>query len=139
MKQIFKIGTKQFFTYTTYTVSAFFKKNVKVQKYWVVRNVKYIYANNEQEAKEKYKKYFFKEYKRITYVYSDWYSASEGVDFMMNENRINIISTKIVSIDNECFENYDELKENMLAEDFKDWWFCNSKCNQNQKEQEQTK
>ena len=80
-------------------------------------NVKYIYANNEQEAKEKYKKYFFKEYKRITYGHSNWYSVSEGVDFMINENRIDIISTEIVFINNECYENYEYLKENMSSND----------------------
>lgn len=31
----------------------FFQK--KAEEHWVIRNVKYIYANNEDEAKEKYK------------------------------------------------------------------------------------
>ena len=49
MKEIYEIGTVQYFTYTSFSFSK------KAEEHWVIRNVKYIYANNEDEAKEKYK------------------------------------------------------------------------------------
>lgn len=128
MKQIFKIGTIQYFTYT---VPAFFKKNFKITKHWVIRNVKYIYANNEEEAKEKYKDWFFIEYTKITHGWGSWDSESDGVDIFMNECWIDIKSTEIVAIDNKYLGiNYEKLKNNMQAENFKEWWFDNGRCNQ---------
>ena len=120
MKKIYKIGTEQDFTYT---IPAFFKKNVKVENHWVVRNVKYIYAENQDEAVEKYKNWFFKQHKGITYGWSDWYSRSKGANVMMDEKLIDIISTQIVVSDDNIDINYTELKENMQAEDFREWWF----------------
>lgn len=128
MKQIYEIGTAQYFTYT---IPAFFKKNIKVREHWVIRNVKYIYANNEEEAKVKYKNWFFEEYTKITHGWGNWYLESDGVDIMMNEKWIDITSTEIVVIDNKYLNiNYEKIKKNMQAEDFKEWWFDNGKCNQ---------
>ena len=122
MKKIYKIGTKQNFTYATIK---FFKKVIKTEEHWIVRNVKYIYADNKEEAKEKYEKWFFYEPKEIISGWANWYWKSEGASVMMNENRINITSTKIVSIDAEEDINasFDILRENMQAENFKEWWF----------------
>ena len=129
MKQIFEIGTAQYFTHT---IPALFKKNIKVEEHWVIRNVKYIYANNEEEAKEKYNNWFFKEYKAITHGWGDWYLTSNGVDpFYMHESNIEITETKIVAIDNKQLNvNFDKLKEDMQVEDFKEWWFDNGRCGQ---------
>ena len=55
MKKIYKIGTKQEFTYTS--IFNLFKK--KINEYWVIRNVKYVYAENELEAKTLYQNWFF--------------------------------------------------------------------------------
>ena len=128
MKQIFEIGTAQYFTYT---IPAFFKKNIKTENHWVIRNVKYIYANSEEEAKEKYKNWFFQEYKKIFQGWGNWYLTSDGVDlWSMDDNHVNIIETKIVAIDNKYLNvKYENLKENMQVEDFKEWWFDNGRCN----------
>lgn len=124
MKKIYRIGTKQDFTY----------KNSKLHKlifefkdgdYYVVRNVKYIYANNREEAKEKYEKWFFRKDEYITVGWGDWYMWSDGADCMMSEKCINITSTKIVSIneDEDVNVNIETLKKSMQAENFKEWWF----------------
>lgn len=122
MKKIYKIGTKQDFTYATIKL---FKKVIKTEEHWIVRNVKYIYADNKEEAKEKYEKWFFYEPKKIISGWGDWYWQSEDASVVMNENRINITSTKIVTIDVEEDINasFDILRENMQAENFKEWWF----------------
>lgn len=122
MKKIYKIGTKQDFTYATIK---FFKKVIKTEEHWIVRNVKYIYADNKEEAKEKYEKWFFYEPKEIISGWGNWYWKSEGASVMMNENRINITSTKIVVVNAEEDVNvsFDILRENMQAENFKEWWF----------------
>lgn len=128
MKQIYKIGTLQYFTYT---IPSFFKKNRKVQEYWVVRNVWFIYANSEDEAKEKYKDTVFYTPKEITLWWGDWYGTSDGVNIHMKENWIDITSTDVLVINYDNRDvKYDKLKEHMLAEDFRDWWFDNGRCNQ---------
>lgn len=129
MKQIFEIGTAQYFTYT---IPAFFKKNIKTENHWVIRNVKYIYANSEEEAKEKYKNWFFQEYEKIFQGWGNWYLTSDGVDlWSMDDNHVDITETKIVAIDNKYLNiKYETLKENMQVEDFKEWWFDNGRCNQ---------
>ena len=129
IKKIFEIGTTQYFIYKT-PFFLFFnekaKNRIMEKEHWVIRNVKYIYANTEEEAKEKYRKWFFKEYKKITRECLDWFLWSDGVDIMMNESLIDITFTDIVSIDNEYLNvNYEKLKDNMQAENFKEWWFDN--------------
>ena len=121
MKKIYKIGTKQEFTYTTLK---FFKKKIKTEECWIIRNVKYIYADNQEDAKEKYMKWFFKEYKSIK-GWGSWYLESDNVDIWMDENRANITSTVLVLIDNDknIDASYEDLKENMQVENFKEWWF----------------
>lgn len=122
MKKIYKIGTKQDFTYA---IIKFFKKVIKTEEHWVVRNVKYIYANDKEEAREKYERWFFREHKAITKGWGDWYLESDGASVMMNESCINITSTKIVLIDEDkdININLETLKEHMQAENFKEWWF----------------
>lgn len=120
MKKIYKIGTKQNFTYTTFK---FFKK-IK-EECWIIRNVKYIYSDNQEDAKEKYMKWFFKEYESIK-GWRDWYLESDNVDILdMDINRTNITSTIPVLIDDDkdIDVNYEKLKENMQVENFKEWWF----------------
>lgn len=127
MKRIYEVGTIQYFTYT---IPAFFKRNRRVEDHWVIRNVKCIYADNEEEARKKYKKWFYKEYNKVTYGWRDWYLESPDTDIDMEEKWIDITSTEIIILDNQYFSrNFDVLKENMQAEDFKEWWFDNGKCN----------
>ena len=131
MKQIYKIGTVQYFTYTIPPVFRFSKKPPEITKHWVIRNAKYIYANNEEEAKEKYKNWFFKEYTEITHGWGNWYSESNGTYITMEEDWIDITSTEIIIIDDKNINvNYEKLKENMQADNFKEWWFDNGRCNQ---------
>lgn len=122
MKKIYTIGTRQNFTYT---ILNFFKKNIKTKEHWIIRNVKYIYANNKEEAVEKYERWFFREYEEITKGWGNWYMESDDISVMMNENRINITSTEIVLIDEDkdIDINLEILKEHMQAENFKEWWF----------------
>lgn len=56
--------------------------------------------------------------------WDDWDARSNGVSVMMNENRINITSNTIVLIDEgeDIDVNIEILKENMQAENFKEWW-----------------
>lgn len=120
MKQIFEIGTAQYFTYMNLS----FFRNSSKSEHWVIRNVKYIYANNEEEAKEKYRNWFFVNYKEITSGYGNWYLASDGVNIMMNEKWIDITSTKIIAVNNKFFNaSLKKLQKNMQAENFKEWWF----------------
>lgn len=127
MKRIYEVGTIQYFTYT---IPALFKRNRIVEDHWVIRNVKCIYADNEEEAREKYKKWFYKEHSKVTYGWRDWYLESPDTDIDMEEEWIDITSTEIIVLDNQCFSrNFDVLKENMQAEDFKEWWFDNGRCN----------
>lgn len=125
MKKIYRIGTKQEFTYKNHFL---FKKFDKFEEHWVVRNVKYIYANNKEEAADKYEEWFFRKYKSIISDWGNWYSCSDGVDIMMDENSIDITSTSIVAIDAEkdINVNLETLKENMQAENFREWWFDGS-------------
>lgn len=124
MKQLYKIGTKQEFTYATLR---FFKKNIKTEEGWVVRNVKYVYANSPEEAKEKYLNWFFKEYRGIIKGWRNWYCGSDNLNLFMEDKYIDITSTKTVLIDAEkdIDVNYETLRENMQAENFKEWWFDN--------------
>lgn len=125
MKKIYKIGTKQDFTYT---ILSLFKKKVKTEEHWVVRNVKYIYASDIEEARDKYERWFFKEYEAITRGWGNWYCQTDGVSaVMMDEKHIDITSTKIVYIDEnkDIDVNLETLKEHMQAENFKEWWFDN--------------
>ena len=126
MKKIYTVGTRQNFTYVTIR---FFKKNIKTEEHWVIRNVKYIYANNEEEAVEKYERWFFKKYKEVTRGWSDWFWESDGVSIYMNESHINIKSTEIVIIgkDEDIDVNLETLREHMQAENFKEWWFDGQK------------
>lgn len=120
MKKIYQIGTKQEFTYT----SAFLFFKGKTEEYWVIRNVKYIYAEDELEAKSLYKNWFFYEYKTIVRGWGNWHLCSDGVSVQMNEGCIDITSTEIVSlIDENIVVNLEELKKDMHAENFKEWWF----------------
>lgn len=97
MKKIYKIGTKQEFIYTTLK---FFGKKIKTEKCWIIRNVKYIYANNQEDAKEIYMKWFFKEYKSIK-GRDNWYLESDNVNIWMDEDSADITSTTVVLIDND--------------------------------------
>lgn len=126
MKQIYEIGTAQYFTHT---IPTFFKKNRKAEEHWVIRNVKYIYANSEEEAKEKYGRWFFIEYATIIGGWGNWYTTSDGVNiFSMSDRNIEITETKIVVLDNKYLNvKYETLKENMQVEDFKEWWFDNER------------
>lgn len=122
MKRIYKIGTKQNFTYTT---CKFFKKKIKTEECWIIRNVKYIYADNQEDAREKYIKWFFKEYESVS-GWRDWYLESNNVDILsMDLNRTSITSTVPILIDDEkdIDVDYKKLKENMQAENFREWWF----------------
>ena len=123
MKQVFEVGTAQYFTYS---FPSLFKRNRKITENWVIRNVKYIYAGNEEGAKEKYKNWFFKEYKQITHGWGNWYLTSDKVDMLMSESLINITSTEIVVLDNKYINaSYEDYRKNMQADDFKEWWFDN--------------
>lgn len=121
MKKIYKIGTKQEFIYAPYKL---FGKKINPEKHWVIRNVKYIYANNKEEAKAKYEKGFFIEYPSIMNRWGNWYLESKGISIFMREKHIDITSTKIVLIDEDkdIDVNLKTLVENMLAEDFKEWF-----------------
>ena len=124
MKKIYTIGTKQEFTYVPLRL---FKKNIVTEEHWLIRNVKYIYAENELEAKEKYKNWFFKKHEAITHGWGNWYSYSAGVDIMMEESYIDIVSTTLVLIDKDININYETLRTDMQAENFREWWFSEVK------------
>lgn len=66
MKKIYSVWTVQFFSYTIY--QGIFRKNKepKVKSCWVLRNRKFIYAENEKAAEEKYSAWFKKTYIGVT-------------------------------------------------------------------------
>ena len=121
MKQLYEVGTVQYFTYKSIN-RRFFKKINKTENHWVLRNVRYVYANNEDEAKDKDNKNFYKERKEVIRGWSDWKVCSNGATPLMKEDMINIIDTKVVA-SNKFNVSVNCLKDNMTASDYRDWWF----------------
>lgn len=66
MKKLYSVRTAQFFSYTTYPGIFSKNKEPKVEKYWVLRNKKFIYAESEKVAEEKYSEWFKKTYIGVT-------------------------------------------------------------------------
>lgn len=51
MKKLYNVGTAQFFSYTIYPDIFSKNKEPKVEKYWVLRNKKIIYAESERSQR----------------------------------------------------------------------------------------
>lgn len=122
MKKLYSVGTAQFFSYTTY--SGMFSKNkeLKIEKYWVLRNKKFIYAESVKVAEEKYSAWFKKTYTGVTRSWGDWDIWSDGVGYDMDEDCIEILSEELFTSE-KIDVNIEELKKNMQAENFREWWF----------------
>ena len=122
MKKIYSVWTIQFFSYTTY--QGIFRKNKepKVESCWVLRNRKFIYAENEKVAEEKYSAWFRKTYVGVTRGWGDWDMWSDGVGYGMDEDCIKILSEGLLTSE-KIGVNIEELKKNMQAENFREWWF----------------
>ena len=125
-KRIYHIGTIQYFTYTE---PKFLKRNEKTEQHYLIRNVKPIYAESKDVAIEKYKKLFYIEYQSI-HGWGDWYEWSNGVSIEMYDKAVEIVGLIIMSVETTENFTYGYYRENMNAEDFKEWWFDNGRCNQ---------
>lgn len=122
MKKIYSVWTVQFFSYTIY--QGIFRKNKepKVKSCWVLRNRKFIYAENENAAEEKYSAWFKKTYIGVTRGWGDWDMWSDEVSYYMDDDCIKILSEGLVTLE-KINVNIEELKKNMQAENFREWWF----------------
>ena len=114
-----------------YIVATFIKG--KLQTYdswfqWFKRDVQYccnyidkkfIYAKSEEEAIEKYKKYFFKGYTKFPITKG---ITSDNIDIWTDPRNITIIDEYAVIINDQNNATIEELKNNMIAIDFRDWW-----------------
>jgi len=122
MKKLYSVSTEQFFSYTTHPGIFSKNKEPKVEKYWVLRNKKIIYAESEKIAEEKYSAWFKKTYTGVTRGWGDWYTWSDGVSYNMDEDCIEVLSEELFASDL-IYENIEELKKKMQAENFREWWF----------------
>lgn len=122
MKKLYSVSTAQFFSYTTHPAIFSKNKEPKVEKYWVLRNKKIIYAESERVAEEKYSAWFKKTYTGVTRGWGDWYTWSDGVSYNMDEDCIEVLSEELF-VSELIYENIEELKKKMQAENFREWWF----------------
>lgn len=122
MKKLYSVSTEQFFSYTTHPGIFSKNKEPKVEKYWVLRNKKIIYAESEKIAEEKYSAWFKKTYTGVTRGWGDWYTWSDGVSYNMDEDCIEVLSEELFASEL-IYENIEELKKKMQAENFREWWF----------------
>lgn len=119
MKNVYIIGTVQYFTYPSILL---FKRKT----HWILRNVKPVYAYNKKEAIEKYRLHFYKKYNKIKYECRNWYSRSDdSIDITMSEIFVKIIKTDVVELDISDIYTFDDYQKNMTGNDFKEWWFDN--------------
>ena len=89
---------------------------------WVNFNVKYIYAKTLDEALNKYEKLFGKEYTSFS-DWMRWYESSKNIDIFTDSRKIDIVDQYFYMIEEDCqSQNISELKANMSAYDFRDWW-----------------
>lgn len=129
MRKIYKLALMQYLTYEPLWI---FKAIVKPKDYWIIGHVRYVYANNLDEAKEKYKMLLFKDFDRVVLEWMDWYELSdEQIFFLLNKRRLHIGRVEIVLLEDESKTSInvglDELKKYMSIEDFKSWWFDSEK------------
>lgn len=122
VKKLYSVWTVQFFSYTTYQGIFRINKEPKVKSCWVLRNRKFIYAENEKAAEEKYSAWFKKTYTGVTRDRGDWDMWSDGVGYNMYEDCIKILLEGLVTSE-KIYVNIEELKKNMQAENFREWWF----------------
>ena len=115
-----------------------FKKE-KYECYFTYKS-KYIYAKDKVEAKRKYNDYFFipiengfdKENLWCFNFYAETWSNSMKFNLAFNQKVIHTHASICVLEDN-VTANFNEVKNDMTAQDFRDWWHeniysINDKC-----------
>lgn len=123
MNKVYIVGTVVKFTYKE---PSFFKKNDRKEGK-IIRKVRFIYAESELAAKNKYQENFFAECK----TYDDAIREStthEGFDhyeFFLNSNRydVKIYENEIKLLTCNTKQTIDDYKNFMLPEDFRNWWW----------------
>lgn len=89
---------------------------------WVNFNVKYIYSKTLDEALNKYEKLFGKKYTSFS-DWMRWYESSKNIDIFTDSKKVDIVDQYFYIIEEDCqSQNVSELKKNMSAYDFRDWW-----------------
>lgn len=120
---LFEVGTHQSFIYNKPAL----KKNGENGDHSIFRNVKYIYATNDEEAKEKYKRWFYIERQPVFTGTGNWDITTEGVNLYMEDKYTTIKEESIKIRKREVNVSADKLCKNMCAENFRDWWFDGNK------------
>lgn len=128
-KKLYKIGIKLNIEYTKTRINFnlkneyLFQRITKVYDEYIIRNVKYVYASSSIEAVEKYQTLWNKTYTSLL-GWGDWYSYSDHIDvYCTHDPRFKIKNQEIIVIKENCSpKNIGELKENISAYDFRDWW-----------------
>ena len=87
------------------------------------RNVKYIYAINDEEAKEKYKKWFYIEHQPVFTGKGNWNTITEGVNLDMENKYVTMKEETIKIRKREINVGIDKLCKNMHPENFRNWFF----------------
>ena len=93
---------------------------------------KYIYAKDKDEARMKYGDYFFtpiengfdKENLWYFKLYAETWSKSMEFNLAFNQKVIHS-HTSIYVLEDNVIANFNEVKDNMTAQDFRDWWYKN--------------
>ena len=121
MKKIYKVGTYLELE-VKYFGGLFGTILKKSEKGWLIRNIKYIYAESIEEALNKYDRLFGEQYESIT-GWGNWYEHSDNIDIWCHDKTTKIIDQYFTIVE-ENYEpkNIQSLKENMSAYDFRDWW-----------------
>lgn len=126
-KIIYEVGIQLNIKYTKLIVkwiSLFRKEKKEISSdEWIIRNVKYIYASSSEEAISKYELMFKKIYDSLS-GWGDWYDYSENIGLeSISDPRYKIINQETIIIKEHTNpKNIEELKNNMPAYDFRDWW-----------------
>ena len=107
-----------------------FKK--KTHRCYFTYKSKYIYAKDKDEARMKYGDYFFtpiengydKEILRYSQFYAETYSKSMEFNLAFNQKVIHTHES-ICVLGDDVVADFNEVKNNMTAQDFRDWWHKN--------------
>ena len=119
-------------TWVNLTIETNWLLKKKKHRCYFTYKSKYIYAKDKDEAKRKYSDYFFtlienihnKQTLKYLALYAETSSKSMTFDLAFNQKVIHMHEF-IYVLDDDIVANFNEVKNNMTAQDFRDWWHEN--------------
>lgn len=124
MKKIYEVATHLDLKINYFKrMGALFNRILKTEEdAWVKFNAKYIYAETEEEALNKYEKLFGEEYTSF-WDLMRWCESSKNISIFTDSKKVDVVDVHFYIIEEDCqSQNISKLKENMSAYDFRDWW-----------------